>query len=241
MKREVVIVTGASTSIGSSLVAQLLGDGYKVVAQINQNLGDLVASARKFPDQLDIVTQDLSDEARARELMEKTAAKHGRIDVLINTIGPMLHKPLTDVTPLDWREQVHFNLNLAFYLTFYAQQYLRASQEGHIVNFAFSGAEQLKGRVDSTAYCAAKAGLVVLTKSLASAMARFGIRVNALCPGLIEANDPVDAERKEIAENLPLGRPGRPSEVSQVLSWLLTESPAYVTGALISVSGAWEY
>lgn len=93
----------------------------------------------------------------------------------------------------------------------------------------------------STAYGAAKAGIVVLTKALAVSLAPLGVRVNAICPGLIEAGESAAPEREEMARQIPLGRPGKPHEIADVLTWLVTESPSYVTGALIPVAGAWEY
>jgi len=237
MNKAVAIVTGASTSIGWALVAQLLDAKYQVVAQINENVGRL----KGLGGSLEICRQDLGDERGAQLLIERVRDKYGRVDVLVNTIGPLLQKPLNKLSPLDWQTQIHFNLNLAFYLSHYALPDLIASK-GHIINFAFSGVDQLKARNDSTAYCAAKAGLVVLTKSLASALAEHGVRVNAICPGLIEEDGmPSGVERELMAKEIPFGRPGLPSEVAEVLAWLVTTSPKYLTGALISVAGAWEY
>lgn len=239
MKNKIAVVTGASTPLGSAIVEKLLLAEYDVIAHINEKRGDLV-NLLDGQNSLDLVRQDLSDESGARHFIDQIGKRCSHIDVLVNTIGPMVQKDIWELTPKEWQSQIHFNLNLVFYLSYYAKTCL-SKDSGHIINFAFSGAEYLKARMDSTAYCAAKAGVVVLTKSLASAFARLGVRVNAISPGLIEAGEPVTDERRQMAHAIPLGRPGLPSEVAEVLLWLVTKSPKYLTGSIVSVAGGWEY
>ena len=86
-----------------------------------------------------------------------------------------------------------------------------------------------------------KAGVAVLTKYWATALASKGVRVNAVCPGLVEEGAATEAERKHMAGQIPLGRPVRPQEIAATVRWLVTESPESMTGSLIAVSGAWEY
>src|SRR4051812_33346455 len=97
-------------------------------------------------------------------LIQQVVGESNRLDALINTIGPFQHKSLCEVTPEEWDRQIHFNLNLPFYMIHFAKKYLIQNQ-GHVVNFTFAGAEAQKAWVDSTAFCSAKVGLVVLTKS----------------------------------------------------------------------------
>lgn len=93
----------------------------------------------------------------------------------------------------------------------------------------------------STGYCAAKAGIVILTKSLAASLASSEVRVNAICPGLIEEGVTTELQRQEMAEQIPFGRPRRPNEIAEVVKWLVIDSPYYFNDALIQVAGAWEY
>ncbi len=93
----------------------------------------------------------------------------------------------------------------------------------------------------STGCCAAKAGIVILTKSLADSLAPSGVRINAICPGLIEVDATTEKERQEMANQIPFGRHGRPGEMAEVVRWLGIESSPYLTGAIIPVACAWEY
>jgi 3-oxoacyl-[acyl-carrier protein] reductase len=235
---QVVIVTGASSDIGVVLVRELLAAKYTVYAQVNSNLKAL--KELESTPFLKILSQDLSTSEQAEKLIQKVVGETDQLDVLINTIGPFFHKNLYEVTPREWDEQIHFNLNLPFYMTYFAKEYL-IRNHGHIVNFTFAGVEAPKAWVNSTAYCSAKIGLSVLTKSWATQLAPHKARVNAISPGLIEVGNTEVEERKKMSDQIPFGRPGTPDEVSQVLIWLLKDSPSYITGASIPVAGGWEF
>ncbi|MGR9052718.1 MAG: SDR family NAD(P)-dependent oxidoreductase, partial [Gammaproteobacteria bacterium] len=113
--------------------------------------------------------------------------------------------------------------------------------QGHIVNFAFAGVENIKARPKSAGYSAAKSGVVALTKSLAVALAAHKVRVNVVCPGLVDDDDIGAEERREMAAQIPYGRPVYPREIGDTVAWLLWQSPETMTGSLVTVSGGWEY
>jgi NAD(P)-dependent dehydrogenase (short-subunit alcohol dehydrogenase family) len=236
--RKRVIVTGASSDVGVALVEELLHAECEVYGQYYANKAKLdkfngIENFRAVPKDFCSVTQ-------VEDFIKEIIKKDHRIDIIVNTIGPLFHKDIKDMTPEEWRSQMHFNCDLAFYLFHFAKPHLIESK-GHMVNFAFAGAQILSSRTHTTPYCSAKAGIVVLTKSLAAALAPFSVRVNAISPGLVDIL-PIQSEaRKEMAKDIPWGRPARPEEVAMVLKWLLFSSPDYLTGALIPVAGAWEY
>jgi NAD(P)-dependent dehydrogenase (short-subunit alcohol dehydrogenase family) len=238
MRPKIALITGASSEIGSVLVKTLLEAGVKVFAQIHQNKTLL----RPLEDSplLQIIPQDLSRIEQAEELVQKVVQTAGGLDFLINTIGPFEPVALPELHPAQWQQQLHSNLNITYNVSYFATAALIQSQ-GHIVNFSFAGADILKARPESAPYSIAKAGIVVLTKSLAAALAKHGVRVNAIAPGLIEAGEVSSAERQKLADQVPMGRPGKPLEVAQLLKWILLESPQYMSGAVIPVAGAWEY
>ena len=178
--KKVALVTGASSDIGLAVVKELIGSNYKVYAHVNSNRNAL--DRLRLESDLEIVQQELNQPAQARMLVEAVRQKETRLDALVNTVGPLKSKDLTELTPEEWQEQIHLNLNLVFYLFHFAKDFLIHSK-GHIINFTFSGVDSLTARMNSTAYCAAKTGLVVLTKSMATSLAKHQVRVNALSPG----------------------------------------------------------
>lgn len=237
--KKVVLITGASSEIGSVIVRELLAANFQVYGHVNSNPNILQPWSAN--SDLKIIQHDLSTLQQAGALIERVFRDSGKLDVLINAIGPFQHKRLNEISPNEWHDQIHFNLSLPFYMTYFAKEHLIRSQ-GHIINFAFAGADAPKSWANSTACCAAKVGLVVLTKSMATLLGPHQVRVNLVSPGLIETGDEVPSEeRKRMSDQIPLGRPGTPNEVAQVVLWLLKTSPAYITGASIPISGGWEF
>lgn len=237
------LVTGASSAIGRAAARELAGAGFNLAAHYHSHvepLRSLESAAEELGVTVKLFSYDLRDCRQAEEMVSEVAASYSRIDVLVNTIGPFYYRDLLSVTPEDWREAIETNLQIGFNVTYFAREYLCQTQ-GHIVNFGFSGVENLKSRPMSAGYCAAKAGVVVLTKSLAAALAPRKVRVNAICPGLVEEGTSSEEERQQMARQIPFGRPARPQEIASLLRWLVTESPPYLTGALIPLAGAWEY
>ncbi len=237
------LVTGASSATGQAIALALAEGGFNVAAHYCRHpepVHALQARATSLGVAVDLFASDLTDAAQAGEMVKAVASRFGGIDVLVNTVGPFYSQDILSVTPTEWAEAIATNLNTAFNVTYFAREHLCASK-GHIVNFAFAGVENLKARPTSAAYCAAKAGIVILTKSLAAGLAPLGVRVNAVCPGLIDEGQVLSEERQAMAQGIPAGRLGSPDEVAHIVKWLVTESPSYVTGALVPVAGAWEY
>lgn len=242
---KVALITGSSSVIGRALSLMLARQGYHVVAQYHTNEAAAQSVQQQIVDlgvQAKIFRGDLRNENTAWQMVEETVQSFGRLDVLVNAIGPFVHRDILETTPQEWLEDIDTNLNSVFFTSFHAREHLVRSR-GQIVNFAFAGVEHLRSREHGGGYCAAKTALVVLTRTLATRLARFGVRVNAVCPGFIDdavASFPED-ERRSVLQALPLGRMGRVDEVVDVVRWLLVESPDYLTGILLPVAGAWEY
>lgn len=241
--KQAILITGASSGIGNAIALELAGADVAFALHCHQNPGTVAelqkALAARSSASL-LLRHDLTEPGQAKLMLDKAVAEWGRLDVVVNVVGPFAYRDLAEVTPEEWQQAIALNLHTCFNVTHYAMPHLCESR-GHIVNFAFAGVENLKAWTMSTAYCAAKAGIAVLTKSFAAALAPQGVRVNALCPGLVEEGAATEAEREAMAEQIPLGRPVRPQEVAATVRWLVTDSPASVTGSLIAVSGAWEY
>ena len=243
MERKAALVTASSSEIGRAIALMLAAKGYDVGAQYLSNhtvARELKEQAEKNGVQVKLLPYDLMKEAGARSIVEQTVEAFGRLDVLVNTIGPCVYQDLPAVTPADWKQMIDINLNSVFNVIYHARDHVVRTR-GHVVTFGYAGVDLLKARGSATAYCAAKAGLVILTRTLAAELGRFGVRVNAVCPGWIDDTPHPEARKREIVEAIPFGRMGEVGEVADVVAWLVDGSPEYVTGALIPVAGGSEY
>jgi NAD(P)-dependent dehydrogenase (short-subunit alcohol dehydrogenase family) len=214
MDTKTVFITGASSDIGQAVAISLASSGFNIAAQYYSNLAAVQVieeEAEKWGVQSGLFCYDLVHPRQAKEVVDAVIKKFKSIDVLINTVGPFYYKDILEVTPEEWAESINMNLQITFNMTYFAMEQICASR-GHIINFAFSGVENLKSWIMSTGYCAAKAGIAILTKSLAASLAPSGVRVNAICPGLIEEGTTTEQERQEMANQIPFGRPGRPKK-----------------------------
>ncbi len=237
------LITGASSSVGSAIAQGLASAGFNLGLHYysqNEPVEKVAGEAEKYGVSVQRLRYDLTELEQVEALVDEFISSNGKLDVLVNTIGPFYSRDILDVTPCQWREAIDLNLNITFNVTYLAKNYICRSQ-GHIINFGFSGVENLKAWPTSTGYCAAKAGVIVLTKSLAVALAKFKVRVNAVCPGLVFEGLTSEPERIKMEQQIPFGRPAQPTEIASLVKWLVTESPDYLTGSVIPIAGAWEY
>ncbi len=236
-KPQTALITGASADLGVVITKALLELGFSVMGHYNTNPKTL---AMLNHPRLFLHQANLTVFSEAEMLVKVAAEKLGKIDVLINMIGPYQSHDLLSVTPAEWRETVELNLNIAFTIFHYAKDYLIAAH-GHLLNFCFAGVENNRAWTDATAYGAAKSGLAVLTKSLAVTMAAHDVRVNAVCPGYVDMGHFSAEQTADIVKTIPQGRMCKPDEIVSVVTWLLLQSPEHITGSLISLAGGWEH
>lgn len=238
-----ILITGSNSDIGIAVAKALIEHPVKLALHYYSNQAK-ADSLKNLLDEKNISHKlfkaDLTQSSSAEMLIMETLKEFGNLDVLINVVGPFVYKNILEISPQEWQQDIHSNLSTCFNTSHYALEALQKSQ-GHIINFAFSGVENIKAWPMSTSYCAAKTGVAVLTKSLATALAPFKVRVNAICPGLVEEGQISAEERQIMADQIPYGRPIRPDEIGKTVKWLVFESPEVMTGSLITVSGGWEY
>ena len=243
MRERAALVLASSTDIGRAICLALSEGGYHIAAQYYQNEAaafQLQKQVEHLGGKILLLQGDLTDKDTPGNVVRKTLEAFGGIHVLVNTIGPYVPRDLLEVTPEDWKYDMEMNLNVIFHVIFHAKASIIKSK-GSIINFGYAGVQLLQSREIATPYCAAKAGLMILTKALATRLAPFGVRVNAVCPGVIDDSSVTEQRRQAYMKEIPFRRLGTPKEVAEVVLWLAQESPAYVTGALIPLAGGWEH
>ena len=228
MTGKVAVITDASQSIGAGLVAAYRGRGWAVVAS---------ARTIKPSDDAEVlaVEGDIADPAIAGRIIGAALERFGRIDTLVNNAGVVIARPFTDYTPADYALVIGVNLTGFFWVTQRAIAEMAIRYGGHVVNVSATLAEAADS---GPAVLAAltKGGLAAATRSLAVEYAAFGIRVNAVSPGVIQTPMRPPESHKDLGGRLP--RLGRAGQVSDVVDGVLfLESSSYITGEILHIDG----
>lgn len=233
---KVALVTGAGRRLGAAIAGGLLDRGMDLALHHHasgEGAAELAALAARHGRRAELFAADLRDARAARALPERVAARFGRLDVVVNSAAVMVRQPVAEVTPDSWDATMDLNLRAAFFCAQGALPALRASK-GRIVNIADIAA--FEPWPQYAVHCISKAGVVMLTKTLARALAP-DITVNAVAPGAVLLPEEWDdATRRHFAETTPLKRLGTPGDVVRAVLYLL-EGGDYVTGEVLVVDG----
>jgi NAD(P)-dependent dehydrogenase (short-subunit alcohol dehydrogenase family) len=242
-KDKLVVVTGAASGIGKATAQRMAAEGATLVlADINQTGVEAVAATLDTAITPVAVAFDAGDPDSCRTLIARAAEAGGRIDMLCNIAGILDWAPLDQFGDERWNRMLRINLGSVFFLSQAAMPYLVATK-GNIVNI--SSAAGLVGIAYSAAYCASKAGVVALTKSMAIEFASAGVRVNAICPTGVktpmtgEAKWPEGIDMSLLMRNASkMGDMIDPSEVAAAICFLGSEDARTISGIAMPVDGA---
>jgi NAD(P)-dependent dehydrogenase (short-subunit alcohol dehydrogenase family) len=230
--RRVALVTGADKGIGFAIAERLQRDGYALGFATRDDDDESRRAFERLKDgPAEWVRGDLADPEVPQRLVRQVAEKFGRFDVLVNNAGLSTAKPVLELTAEDFDRTFAVDVRAAFLAS---QEAARAmgDQGGVIVNI--TSVHEHVPRPGFAIYAAAKAALGMLTRGLAIELAPK-IRVVAVAPGVIVTERNVEA--KELASEVPLGRPGEPDEVAELVAWVVSDSARYVTGTSILIDG----
>jgi 3-oxoacyl-[acyl-carrier protein] reductase len=182
---------------------------------------------------------DVSKPGECDDLVRRVAEWKGRVDALVNCAGPYHRVDILSETPEGWREMFASNLDCLFYLARAVVPRMIESGGGRIVAFSMANADRILAQPQLTAHYLAKVGVLGLVRTLAKALAKHKITVNAVSPGFIDSGSMDAEELKSMAKAIPAGHVGTTDDAAGAALYLLSEEAAYVTGANIHVSGGW--
>src|SRR5450432_2070238 len=224
----VVVVTGASQGIGAGLVTGYRRLGFGVVATSR-------SIAPSKDEQVLAIAGDIRDRATAQKVVAAAKERFGRVDTLVNNAGIFVAKPFTEYTQEEFEAVTATNVTGPFHMTQSALAELLSQQSGHIVNITASLVDQPLAAVPAGLAALTKGGLNALTKSLAIEVAKRGVRVNAVAPGIIKTPMHEPATYDFLAKLMPVGRMGETQDIVDAVLYL--ESASFVTGVVLHVDG----
>jgi NAD(P)-dependent dehydrogenase (short-subunit alcohol dehydrogenase family) len=243
---KIAFITGAGSGIGRACAELFSQQGAKVilagrrvellnsaVAQINNSGGEAIA-----------VSCDVSDSAQVSAALKAAADKFGSLTTIVNNAGVIVPGNAEQTTDANWDMMININLKGTFLVSRAALEHLRRAGGGSIINIgSIYGVVGSKQRV---AYAASKGGVTMLTRAMALDHAHENIRVNCICPSLVEteiatqlfanAPNPEEARRQRISK-IPMGRAGTPQEIAYLAAYLASDESAWVTGAALPIDG----
>jgi 3-oxoacyl-[acyl-carrier protein] reductase len=243
IRNRVALVTGGSRGIGRGIAVRLAKDGARVAVAYRSNKTaaqqTLLQLQAHGADCVAIET-DITDAARAEQLVRTVVERFGRMDVMVNNVGDFRWGTLAESSLEDWQNIFSSNLLTVVYTSRAALPHMRRGRWGRIINLGAVGAERAFGQAKISAYAAAKAAVVALSRSLALEEAKNGITVNVVNPSSIDEKELTREEARRIRDaRFPIGRPPTVEDVAAAVAFFASEEAEYVTGQVVNVSGGW--
>ena len=241
MKGRTAIVTGGSRGIGRAICLELARRGANVVFSYAGNTAaaeDTLAQLQAMGVKAIALQGNVADAQAAKALVDAAVKELGSLDILVNNAGITRDGLAMTLKEEDFDAVVATNLKGAFLCAKAAARPMMRARYGRIVNL--TSVVALRGNPGQVNYCASKAGLIGMTKSLAKELGSRGITVNAVAPGYIQTDmtaDMPDAAKEAMLATIPLSRPGQPEDVARAVAFLAGDEAAYITGQVLQVDG----
>lgn len=238
LSKQVALVTGGSRGIGRAICLELAGNGHYVIVNYRsdpKSAKETLELIHQAGGRGETVCFDVADPEESKRSLEALLSRHEVIDILINNAGIAADSLFVLMSPEEWTRVLDTSLHGFYNVTKPVLKKMVTMKRGSIV--IISSVSARLGHRGQTNYSAAKAGLEGACRSLASEVARLGIRVNCVAPGLIETEMIQTVPKDLIKQIIPMGRVGLPEEVAKVVRFLCSEDASYITGQIIPVNG----
>ena len=238
LEGKIAVVTGAGAGLGKAIALRFAKEGAHVVAVTGSDSASHTAA--QVPDAIEFFRCDVSEEAQVISLIDHCRSRHGRIDVLVNNagIGNRVQARVHETEPAEWDRVMNVNVRGAFLMLKHTLGLMLDCGGGSVINMASIGSH--RGTPFSSPYITSKGAILMLTRTAALEYAKDGIRINAVCPGVIRT-PLVERQSEEfkayLTSQVPQGRIGEPEEVAALCVFLASDEAPHITGADYLIDG----
>lgn len=241
LEGKVALVTGASRGIGRAIAEELASQGAYVIINYSGNeqaAGEVLNTITKMGKRASLYRCNVGNYEEVKEMIDTIVKEHKTIDIIVNNAGITRDNLLLKMSEQEFDDVITTNLKGAFNTIKHASRYMLKQRSGKIINI--SSVSGIIGNAGQTNYCAAKAGIIGMTKAVAKELASRNITVNAVAPGFIQTDMTEalpDAMKEKVSDSIPLKKMGQPEDIAKMVSFLASSQGDYVTGQVFKVDG----
>ena len=241
LENKVALVTGAAKGIGRAIALRLAEDKATVIVNYNgskERAEEVVKMITDMGVRAESYQCNVADDEACQTMLRDIIKKYGHLDILVNNAGITRDNLVMKMNDEEFDAVYETNLKGVFHTIHHTSRYFLKQKSGRIINI--SSVSGITGNAGQANYCAAKAGVIGLTKSVARELSSRGITANVVAPGMIETDmtkDLPDTVKENMLHNIPLGRIGKPEEIAAAVAFLASEEAGYITGQVLAVDG----